>query len=51
MRANTEVRFVADAQGVRIVADTADRAEQIEAIYGRHPLGRTTDELMTLLRG
>lgn len=49
--ANTEVQFVPDAQGVRLIADTAARAEQIKALYGRHPLDRTTDELMALLRG
>lgn len=49
--ANTEVQFVADADGVRLIVDAATRTSQIESLYGRHPLGRTTDELMALLRG
>jgi bifunctional DNA-binding transcriptional regulator/antitoxin component of YhaV-PrlF toxin-antitoxin module len=49
--ANTEVVFVPDEYGVRLIADGAARASQIEALYGRRHFGRTTDELMALLRG
>lgn len=49
--ANTEVRFIPDKRGVRLIPDSAARADQIEALYGRHPLDRTTDELTALLRG
>jgi AbrB family looped-hinge helix DNA binding protein len=49
--ANTEVRFVPDDQGVRLIPDTSARANQVEALNGRYPLDRTTDQLMALLRG
>lgn len=51
LTANTEVRFVPDESGVRLIPDPAARADRIEALYGKHPLDRTTDELMALLRG
>jgi bifunctional DNA-binding transcriptional regulator/antitoxin component of YhaV-PrlF toxin-antitoxin module len=49
--ANTQVQFVPDADGIRLIADPSERSKQIAALYGRHPLGRTTNELMALLRG
>ena len=48
--ANTEVQFVADGNGLRLVANPASRASQIDALYGRKHFGRGTDELMSLLR-
>ena len=48
--ANTEVRFVADDNGLRLVADPTSRAAGIEALYGRKCFGRSTNELMSLLR-
>ena len=48
--ANTEVRFVPDGNGLRLVADPASRASQIDKLYGRKQFGRGTDELMSLLR-
>ena len=48
--ANTEVQFVADGNGLRLVADPTSRALQIDALFGRKHFGRSTDELMSLLR-
>ena len=48
--ANTEVQFVADGNGLRLVADPTSRALQIDSLYGRKHFGRSTDELMSLLR-
>ena len=47
---NTEVQFVPDGNGLRLVANPASRASQIDALYGRKHFGRSTDELMSLLR-
>ena len=47
---NTEVQFVADGNSLRLVADPASRAAQVEALYGCKHFGRSTDELMSLLR-
>ncbi len=48
--ANTEVRFVPNENGLRLVADPASRAAEINTLYGRKKFGRSTDELMSLLR-
>jgi len=48
---NTEVHFVPDEVGLRLVASPVSKAAAIRALYGRKPLGRGTDELMALLRG
>jgi bifunctional DNA-binding transcriptional regulator/antitoxin component of YhaV-PrlF toxin-antitoxin module len=48
--ANTEVQFVPDENGLRLVADPASRAAKIDALYGRKQFGRSTDELMSPLR-
>ena len=48
--ANTEVQFVADGNSLRLVADPTSRARQIDGLYGRKHFGRSTDELMSLLR-
>lgn len=47
---DTEVEFLPDEKGLRLIASPAGRAGKIEALYGRKRLGRTTDELMSLLR-
>lgn len=48
---NTEVEFVPDKNGLRLVASPASKAAAIQALYGRKTFGRSTDELMALLRG
>lgn len=48
--ANTEVRFVPADDGLRLVAEPESRASQVDALYGRKRFGRSTDELMSLLR-
>ena len=48
--ANTEVRFVPNENGLQLVADPASRTTQIDTLYGRKHFGRSTDELMSLLR-
>ena len=48
--ANTEVQFVPDENGLRLVADPAARVAKIDTLYGRKQFGRSTDELMSLLR-
>ena len=47
---DTEVRFVPDEQGLRLVADPATRATTINNLDGRKRFGRSTDELMAVLR-
>lgn len=47
---NTEVQFVPDRNGLRLIADPIARSKQIEGLYGRKKFGKTTDELMSLLR-
>ena len=48
--ANTEVEFVPDENGLRLVPSPASRVAKIEHIYGSKEFGRSTDELMALLR-
>ena len=48
--ANTEVEFVPDGNGLRLVASPASRVAEVEHLYGRKDLGHSTDELMALLR-
>ncbi len=47
---NTEVRFVPDENGLRLIVDAASRTAEIDALYGRKRFGRSTDELMSCLR-
>jgi AbrB family looped-hinge helix DNA binding protein len=47
---NTEVEFVVEEGSVRIVRILESRRKAVEEIYGRKQFGRTTDELMKLLR-
>ena len=47
---NTEIRFVPDETGLRLVASPTARAAAIESLYGRKRFDRSTDELMSLLR-
>jgi bifunctional DNA-binding transcriptional regulator/antitoxin component of YhaV-PrlF toxin-antitoxin module len=47
---NTEIRFVPDETGLRLVVSPTSRAAEIGALYGRKRFGRSTDELMSLLR-
>ncbi len=48
--ANTEVEFVPDGNGLRLVPSPASRAAEVERLFGRKKFGRSTDELMALLR-
>ena len=48
--ANTEVEFVPDGNGLRLVPSPASRVAQVERLYGSKKFNRSTDELMTLLR-
>ena len=48
--ANTEVDFVAEAEGLRLIPSPASRVAQIKGLYGRKKFERGTDELMSLLR-
>ena len=47
---NTEIRFVPDETGLRLVVSPTSRAAGIGALYGRKRFHRGTDELMDLLR-
>lgn len=47
---NTEVQFVPDENGLRLVVSPTSRAAEISALYGRKRFNRSTDELMALLR-
>ena len=49
-QANTKVEFVPDNNGLRLVPCPASRVTEIEQLYGRKKFGRSTDELMSLLR-
>ncbi len=48
--ANTEVEFVPDGNGLRLVPNPASRVKKVERLYGLKKFGRSTDELMALLR-
>jgi bifunctional DNA-binding transcriptional regulator/antitoxin component of YhaV-PrlF toxin-antitoxin module len=48
--ADTEVQFVADGNGLRLVADPTSQALRIDRLFGRKHVSRTTGELMSLLR-
>ena len=48
--ANTEVEFVADSNGLRLIANPTSRIAEVNSLYGRKKFGRSTDELMSLLR-
>ena len=48
--ANTEVEFVPDGNGLRLVPHPASRVKKVERLYGLKKFGRSTDELMALLR-
>ncbi|MBE2295404.1 MAG: AbrB/MazE/SpoVT family DNA-binding domain-containing protein [Phycisphaerales bacterium] len=47
---NTEIQFVPDETGLRLVVSPTSRAAEIDALYGRKRFDRGTDELMALLR-
>jgi bifunctional DNA-binding transcriptional regulator/antitoxin component of YhaV-PrlF toxin-antitoxin module len=47
---NTEIRFVPDETGLRLVVSPTAKAAAIGALYGRKRFDRSTDELMSLLR-
>ncbi len=48
--ANTEVEFIAEVNGLRLVPSAASRIKEVEQLYGRKTFERSTDELMALLR-
>ncbi len=48
--ANTEVEFVADDTGLRLVPSPSSRVAEVNGLYGRKAFARSTDELMSLLR-
>ena len=48
--ANTEVEFVSDDEGLRLVASPTSRVAEIERLYGRKKFDKSTDELLALLR-
>ena len=47
---NTEVEFVVREGKVELVPSKKARQKVIEGIYGKKKFGKTTDELMRLLR-
>ncbi|MBW1731465.1 MAG: AbrB/MazE/SpoVT family DNA-binding domain-containing protein [Deltaproteobacteria bacterium] len=47
---NTEVEFVVRDGRVELVRSKRARRKMIDALYGRKKFGKTTDELMRLLR-
>lgn len=47
---DTEVQFIPEDDGLRLVVSPTDKAAAIETLYGRKNFGRSTDELMALLR-
>ncbi len=47
---NTEVEFVPDGNGLRLVVSPASRVAEVERLYGRKEFGRSTNQLMALLR-
>jgi len=48
--ANTEVEFVADSKGLRLIPSPASRVAEVDSLYGRKEFGRSTDDLMSMLR-
>lgn len=46
----TEVNFVLRDGRLEIVRRSGQRRSRVEALYGRKPLKKSTDELMKLLR-
>jgi bifunctional DNA-binding transcriptional regulator/antitoxin component of YhaV-PrlF toxin-antitoxin module len=47
---NTEVRFVPEESGLKLVTSATSRSAAIDDLYGRKRFARSTDELMALLR-
>lgn len=47
---NTEVEFIEHERGLILVKSPANRHKRIRAMYGQVKTGKTTDELMALLR-
>ena len=47
---NTEVEFVVRDGRVELVRSKRAQRKMIDALYGRKKFGKTTDELMRLLR-
>jgi len=50
LRPNTEVRFVEQETGLLLEHRPGSRKAAVDRIYGRRDFGRSTDELMTLIR-
>jgi AbrB family looped-hinge helix DNA binding protein len=48
--ANTEVEFVPDGNGLRLVPSPSSRVAAVNRLYGSKKFDRSTDELMALLR-
>lgn len=48
--ADTEVEFEAKDGALRLVRSQRQRAAAVESLYGRKQFGRSTEELMRLLR-
>ncbi|NJN45921.1 MAG: AbrB/MazE/SpoVT family DNA-binding domain-containing protein [Candidatus Competibacteraceae bacterium] len=42
---DTEVRFIPEESGVRLVVSPTAQAAAVEALYGRKQFGRSTDEV------
>jgi AbrB family looped-hinge helix DNA binding protein len=47
---NTEVDFVVKEGALMLVRKTAQQQKSIEALYAKKKFGKSTDELMALLR-
>lgn len=50
LEVNTEVEFVADGNGLRLVASPASRVAEIKALYGAKSFSGSTNQLLSLLR-
>lgn len=50
LQANTEVEFIADNNGLRLIPSPDSRVQEIQALYGSKQFTQSTDELMKLLR-
>jgi bifunctional DNA-binding transcriptional regulator/antitoxin component of YhaV-PrlF toxin-antitoxin module len=47
---HTDVQFVPDETGLRLVTSPASKTAAISALYGRKKFERNTDDLMSFLR-
>lgn len=50
LTANTEVDFVPDGNGLRLMASSSAKIAEVGALYGRKSFAKGTDQLMALLR-